>query len=130
MTRTRMAVIGSLLVLSATTAFAEYREAWVSPGELKSLAAAQKSTSSKTPAKTPKKANVASSPRRDKQGRIPGQLSSDPIAAFARDGGGASVPRKSQATSPPPYKAKVARRKVKADSGTGRRMKAVTRSMV
>ncbi|WP_124522301.1 MULTISPECIES: hypothetical protein [unclassified Burkholderia] len=123
-------VVGILLVLSATSTFAEYREAWVSPGELKNLEAEQKRTLGKTPAKTQEKASVASLSRRDQQGRVPGQRSSDPIAAFAHGDGRASLPRKSQATSPPPYKAKVVRRKVKADVGTGRRMKAVTRSMV
>ncbi|CAG9257925.1 hypothetical protein BDI4_570021 [Burkholderia diffusa] len=125
----RNVVIGSLLVMSTTVAFAEYREAWVSPGELKNLEAEQRSTRSKTPAKTPKKANVASSSRRDQQGRVPGQLSSDPIAAFARGDGRTSLPRKSQAASAPPHKEKVVRRKVKEGVGTGHRMKEVTRSM-
>ncbi|WP_235513427.1 hypothetical protein, partial [Burkholderia pseudomallei] len=97
--------------------------------ELKNMEAKQKSARIKAFPKARLKSKFASPRSRDPQGRASGQSSSDPIAAFAHDGGGATVPRESHATSAPPHKATVVRKKVKEHiSDTHRR--AVTSSMV
>ncbi|WP_157651649.1 hypothetical protein [Burkholderia ubonensis] len=126
----RNVVIGSLLVLSAASAFAEYRESWVSPGELKNMEAQHKSARIKASPKAPSKSKFLSPRARDLQGRAARQSSSDPIVAFAHDGGGASLPRKSHAMSTPVHQAKVVRKKVKEDVSHTHHMKAATTSMV
>ncbi|WP_157648825.1 hypothetical protein [Burkholderia ubonensis] len=126
----RIAVIGSLLVLSTTSALAEYRESWVNPGELKKMEAQHKSARIEVPPKAQSKSKFVSPRARDPQGRASGQSSSDPIAAYAHDGGGASVPRKSHAASPPARQAKVVGKKAKEPVSHTPRMKTATASMV
>ncbi len=124
----RNVVIGSLLVMSTTVAFAEYRETWVSPGELKSLEVGHKSARAKTAPVTRSKPQVSSSrpPARSSH-----QLPSDPIAAFARDDRGAHEQRKSRPASTRPHKPTAVQQKVRReDVGESHRRKAVTESMV
>ncbi|CAG9244763.1 hypothetical protein BDI4_1610002 [Burkholderia diffusa] len=83
----------------------------MSPGELKNLEAEQKSAHGKVSPKTSLKPKSMSPRPRGPKGRASGQSSSDPIAAFAHDGGGATVPRKSQSASIPSHK--TVRKKVK-----------------
>ncbi|MDN7629718.1 hypothetical protein [Burkholderia cenocepacia] len=126
----RNLVIGSLLVLLSTSAFAEYRETWVSPGQLKNLEAGHKSTGSKSPPAMQLKQQTGSSRPRDQQGRASHQLPSDPIAEFARDDGGVREKWKSQAAPTQPRKAKIVRQKVSEEVGDIRRTKAVSSSVV
>lgn len=107
----RNVVIGSLLVLSTTTTFAEYRETWVSPGELKSLEAGRKSPPSK--ARSVKRLTPqASSPRSHAQpDRAARQSTSDPIAAFDRDDRGVLDQQKSRSASTKPRQEKTVRQK-------------------
>lgn len=126
----RSLVIGSLLVLSTTSALAEYREAWVSPGELKQLEVEHKSAHGKAPLEVSLKPESVSSHARDPQGRASVRSSSDPIAAFAREDGGAIVPRKSRTTPALPHKATVVRKKVSEHIGNLHRVKTAASSMV
>ncbi|MDN8070558.1 MULTISPECIES: hypothetical protein [Burkholderia cepacia complex] len=116
-------------MLSATSAFAEYRESWVSPAELKNLDAEQKKSSAKASTKPPVKPKLMSQRPGDQKARASEKLSSDPIAAFAHDGGGAILPRKSRA-APPPHRTKIARQKVGERAGNIHHMKTATASMV
>ncbi|WP_175948504.1 hypothetical protein [Burkholderia pyrrocinia] len=122
-------VIGSLLLLSTASAFAEYRETWVSPSELKSLDAGHKNTRSKVLPAKQLKPQASSSRSHDQQGRASRQLPSDPIAAFARDDRGVHEARTARSESTRPRKAQAVQQKGRKDVGNSRSMKAVTPKM-
>ncbi|WP_208457680.1 hypothetical protein [Burkholderia pyrrocinia] len=126
----RNVVIGSLLLLSTTSAFAEYRETWVSPSELKSLNATHKNARSEVLPAKQLKPQASSSRSHDQQGRASRQLPSDPIAAFARDDREVKESQKSRPASTRPRKTQFVQQKGRAAVGNSRRLKAATPKMV